>query len=145
MREREWLSQTAAGLSRLLWIQGSDEAETFSVLSHDTAPAENITAQAMWRAASTRVLIRRGAVARAMWSGIVTHQVSLPMRWNTRANPNNTRLDAPIPGVRQDARAAIEVAAHHSAIEVLHGDLTALEIEDITVAVARGLAVEAVR
>jgi hypothetical protein len=65
MREREWLSQTAASLSRLLSIQGSDEAETFSVLSHDTAPAENITAQAMWRAARARVLIRRGECEQA--------------------------------------------------------------------------------
>jgi hypothetical protein len=56
MREREWVSQFAAGLSRVLSIQGSEEAKRFSALSFETAPAENVAAQALWRSARARVL-----------------------------------------------------------------------------------------
>jgi len=57
MREREWVSQFAACLSGVLSIQGSEEAERFSALSFETAPAENITAQALWRSAKARALV----------------------------------------------------------------------------------------
>jgi predicted ATPase/DNA-binding SARP family transcriptional activator/class 3 adenylate cyclase len=60
MREQEWVSQFAASLSRVLSIQGSEEAERFSALSFETAPAENAAAQAMWRSAKARALVNRG-------------------------------------------------------------------------------------
>ena len=60
MREREWVSQFAAGLSRVLSIQGSEEAESFSALSFETAPTENVAAQALWRSAKARVQVNRG-------------------------------------------------------------------------------------
>jgi DNA-binding SARP family transcriptional activator/class 3 adenylate cyclase/tetratricopeptide (TPR) repeat protein len=60
MREREWVSRFAAGLSRVLSIQGSEEAERFSALSFETAPAENVAAQALWRSAKARALVNRG-------------------------------------------------------------------------------------
>ena len=60
MRERERVSQFAASLSRILSIQGSEEAERFGALSFETAPAENVAAQALWRSARARVLVNRG-------------------------------------------------------------------------------------
>jgi DNA-binding SARP family transcriptional activator/class 3 adenylate cyclase/tetratricopeptide (TPR) repeat protein len=60
MQEREWVSQFAAGLSRVLFIQGSGEAERFSVLSFETAPSENVAAQVLWRSAKARALDNRG-------------------------------------------------------------------------------------
>ncbi|MGH2368336.1 MAG: ATP-binding protein, partial [Chloroflexota bacterium] len=60
MREREWVSQFAASLSRVLSIQGAGEAERFSALSFEAAPAENVPAQALWRSAQARVLVKRG-------------------------------------------------------------------------------------
>ena len=60
MREREWVSQFAASLSRVLSIQGSEEAERSSALSFGTAPAENVGAQALWRSAKARGLVNRG-------------------------------------------------------------------------------------
>jgi len=60
MQEREWVSQFAAGLSRMLSIQGSEEAERFSTLSFETAPAENVAAQALWRSARAQVLVNCG-------------------------------------------------------------------------------------
>ncbi|MPZ14912.1 MAG: AAA family ATPase [Chloroflexi bacterium] len=60
MREREWVSQFAAGLSRVLSVQGSEGAERFSDLSIETAPAENVAAQALWRSAKARLLVNRG-------------------------------------------------------------------------------------
>ena len=60
MREREWVSQFAAGLSRVLAVQGSEEAERFSALSLETAPTENVAAQALWRSAKALVLVNRG-------------------------------------------------------------------------------------
>ncbi len=60
MREREWVSQFAASLSRVLSIQGSEEAERFSTLSFETAPAESVAAQALWRSAKARVLVNSG-------------------------------------------------------------------------------------
>jgi DNA-binding SARP family transcriptional activator/tetratricopeptide (TPR) repeat protein len=59
MREREWISQFAAMLSRVLSVQGSEEAERFSTLSFETVPAENVAAQALWRSAKARVLANR--------------------------------------------------------------------------------------
>jgi DNA-binding SARP family transcriptional activator/class 3 adenylate cyclase/tetratricopeptide (TPR) repeat protein len=60
MREREWVSQFAANLSRVLSIQDSEEAERFSTLSFETAPAESVAAQVLWRSARAQVLANRG-------------------------------------------------------------------------------------
>jgi tetratricopeptide (TPR) repeat protein len=65
MREREWVSQFAASLSGVLSIQGSAETEKFSALSFETAPAENVAAQALWRSARVRALVNRGDYAEA--------------------------------------------------------------------------------
>jgi hypothetical protein len=56
-REREPVARIAAGLSRVLSTRGrSSEADGFSTMSVDHAPAEGLAAQALWRAAKARVM-----------------------------------------------------------------------------------------
>jgi DNA-binding SARP family transcriptional activator/tetratricopeptide (TPR) repeat protein len=60
MGERDMVSQISASLSRLLSIRGdSEEAARFASISMDHAPAEGVSAQALWRAAMARVLASR--------------------------------------------------------------------------------------
>lgn len=57
MREREWVSQLAAHLARILsGLDDPEEAERFAALSVEHAPAEHVGAQALSRAARARVL-----------------------------------------------------------------------------------------
>lgn len=61
MQERDPVSQITALLSRILSGQGrTSEAARFARLSKAHAPAESITAQALWRAATARVLASFG-------------------------------------------------------------------------------------
>ncbi len=59
MQEREWISRFAAALCRLPTVDGSPEAEELSSLSTATAPAENLSAQALSRMAMAGVLATR--------------------------------------------------------------------------------------
>ena len=60
MGERDQISQIAASLSRILSIRGAtEEAAKFASLSEENAPAESVTAQALWRAATARALANR--------------------------------------------------------------------------------------
>jgi len=60
MGERDQVSQIAATLSLVLSVRGAtEEASGFASLSADHAPAESIAAQALWRAATARVLANR--------------------------------------------------------------------------------------
>jgi DNA-binding SARP family transcriptional activator/class 3 adenylate cyclase/tetratricopeptide (TPR) repeat protein len=66
MGERDQVSQIAASLSRILSAQGATEkAAKFASLSEDDAPAESVTAQALWRAATARALAHRDDSQRA--------------------------------------------------------------------------------
>jgi DNA-binding SARP family transcriptional activator len=59
-REREPVARIAAGLSRVLFARGrAKEAGEFATMSEDYAPAEGLTAQALWRAAKARVMVSR--------------------------------------------------------------------------------------
>lgn len=60
MGERDQVSQIAASLSRILSVRGAtEEAARFASISADHAPAESVTAQALWRAATARALANR--------------------------------------------------------------------------------------
>jgi DNA-binding SARP family transcriptional activator/tetratricopeptide (TPR) repeat protein len=59
MGEREQVSQVAADLARVLAARGADaEAAARAALSREQAPAESVTAQALWRAATARTADR---------------------------------------------------------------------------------------
>ena len=58
--ERDQTSQIAAELARVLSARGAmEEAARFATLSQQQAPAESVVAQALWRAATARVLVVR--------------------------------------------------------------------------------------
>jgi tetratricopeptide (TPR) repeat protein len=58
--ERDQTSQIAAALARVLSARGATEqAARFATLSQQQAPAESVVAQALWRAATARVLAVR--------------------------------------------------------------------------------------
>jgi DNA-binding SARP family transcriptional activator/class 3 adenylate cyclase/tetratricopeptide (TPR) repeat protein len=60
MGERDQVSQIAASLSLVLSVRGAtEEAARFASLSADHAPAQSVVAQALWRAATARVLGNR--------------------------------------------------------------------------------------
>jgi DNA-binding SARP family transcriptional activator len=60
-RERDPAAKIAAGLSRVLFVQGrSKEADGFATRSKEYAPAEGAGAQALWRVAKARVMAGRG-------------------------------------------------------------------------------------
>ena len=60
MGERDQISQIAAVLSRILSIGGEfEEAAALASLSTESSPAESVTSQALWRAATALVLVNR--------------------------------------------------------------------------------------
>jgi hypothetical protein len=62
---REEIAQTAARLSLLAVLRDPAEAELLAALSRDNAPAESVAAQALWRAATARVVASRNEHAEA--------------------------------------------------------------------------------
>jgi len=66
MGERVYLSTAAALLAHTLYAEGElDEAERFSHIGEDTAVAEDVFSQILWRSARSRILARRGDMAEA--------------------------------------------------------------------------------
>jgi tetratricopeptide (TPR) repeat protein len=64
--ETATLSTSAAFLARTLEAQGRlDEAERFTTLSAETASADDLASQFIWRGVRARVLARRGELERA--------------------------------------------------------------------------------
>ncbi|MFN2557638.1 MAG: BTAD domain-containing putative transcriptional regulator [Nitriliruptorales bacterium] len=86
MREREWVSQFAAHLSRLLTATGAAEGESLARLSVEAAPAENIAAQALSRAALARVLVHRESLGEAERLGRAAVQLVPAQMLNLRAD-----------------------------------------------------------
>jgi len=62
---RENIAQTAARLSLLVVERDPDQAELLASLSREKAPAESVAAQALWRAATARVMASRNATSEA--------------------------------------------------------------------------------
>jgi class 3 adenylate cyclase/tetratricopeptide (TPR) repeat protein len=64
--ETSTLSTNAALLARTLEFQGRlDEAESFTVVSEQTAPRDDLASQTTWRGVRARVLARRGELEQA--------------------------------------------------------------------------------
>ncbi len=64
--ETSTLSTSAALLARTLELQDRpDEAERFTILSEQTAPADDVASQTTWRGVRARVLARRGELDEA--------------------------------------------------------------------------------
>jgi len=64
--ETSTLSTSAALLARTLELQGQlDEAERFTILSEQTASADDLASQTTWRGVRARVLARQGDLEQA--------------------------------------------------------------------------------
>jgi class 3 adenylate cyclase/predicted ATPase len=64
--EKAWLSTKAGELAHVLWADGRpEEADAYAQLSRDTAVAEDVASQILWRSAAAKILASRGDLEQA--------------------------------------------------------------------------------
>ena len=118
MGEKNYIGTTAAYLAEALHRQGrDDEAATFATFSQETAAADDLAGQYLWRQVQAKVLARRGEIEEAI--RLATEAVELTDQSDDPTDQANALVDLAeihrLAGRIDDAAAALREALERHA------------------------------